>query len=286
MRTISFKSLLHSVSRRLGVDPESGDYTDLFAATIADFASVRVQEGVEWAFWPELMFTQRRQYRATWDAAETYAEAIEIYYDDNYYYSEQGSNTNQNPATEAAYWTLVADVADDDYAFDRYVSLEQVDETVMAEVESVSMRNPKTSNYPGFLDFDISENGVQPSSLAGNRVWVKFRQRPAELSAIEWESGSSYITGDVVYVDSTGECYKAILASTTEDPTTATTYWKLQEIPFVINKFLRRAVFADMLVEDGQLSKAERQEARAYVFLADAVDVTEGQQGQIKYAIA
>jgi len=280
MRTISFKSLLHSVSLRAGISPDSGDYTDEHAASVADFAEIRIQEGWEWMFWPEWTVIERRQYRYTWDNTETYALGAEVYYNDNYYYSLQAANTGKNPESEASWWVLVAAVDDDDYAFDRYVSLDQTDETAIGEVKGVYARNPRTSDYPGALAFHLTDNGVQPSSLAPNRVWIEFRKRPPEFTSVEWVAATAYVTGDVVYVDSTGQCYKALQDGTGKDPTTETAYWEVQPVPFVLNKFLKRAVYSDLLAEDGQESKAERQESRAYAYLADAADIAEGQQGQ------
>jgi len=266
-----------------GVDPTTGDFTDAHAAAIAAFATSRIREGWEWDYWPEWTLCERRQYRPSYDAGEPYGLAAEVLYDDNYYYSLQAANTGNTPDTADTWWKLVSDVAadvDEDYEFDRYVDTDQTGETAIGEVRSVSSRNPRVSNFPGNVAFSISSNGVQPSSLAPNRVWVQFRMRPPEYSTSEWASGTAYAIGDVVYVDSTGQCYMAVDASTGEDPTSATDYWTVQDVPFVLVNFLKRATYADLLVEDGQESKAEKQENRAYAFLADAWDVTIGQQGQ------
>jgi len=285
MRTVTLKSIIHYVAKAFGIDVQAGDYDDQLVSSIIAFIEPRVREGWEWGPWPELLPCQRRQYRNTWSSGTTYAAADEIYYNDNYYYSLQAANVNKNPETETAWWVLVADVDDDEYVFDKYVELDQSwEDTPIGEVFSVSAKNPRKSDFPGYYEWTLSPNGIEPSSLAGNRVYVLFRYRPPEFTSTEWDATVAYAIGDLVYYDTTGQCYKATQAGTNQNPATETDYWELQPVPFVISNFVKYAAYADKLLEDGQKDAAQRKENQAYQHLANAWDVVEAQQGQQKRA--
>jgi hypothetical protein len=266
MRTVRFKTVLDAVSRMAGWGSVM-EIDDVRRGKIVEYINVRLREAWEWDWWPELMKIELRAYRPSWDSEYPYMAGNEAYYPaDGTYYRCLVGNIGEQPDISDTHWELVS-------IEDKYIGYEQPGETFIGHVRHVYTRNPRRSQYPGILNFGLSENGVQLSPIAPARVWVEFRIRCNRFCNDEHDPGALYELGDTIYDPTTGECYQAL-------ETEAGQYWSKVDFPYIFKNFVVRAVCSDLLRDDGQDEKSYPEESRAYDFLMDVQDVEVLQQSQ------
>jgi len=283
MRTVTFKTILHGVTRMMGYDPDV-DLTTELAAAYTEFINNRFREGYEWAFWPEVMLIEQRAYRQTHDSTEEYDEDDEVYSDDEdgYYIAAQDVPAG-TAITNTTYWTELT-------SFNRYVPWDPPAGTTglteIGEVEQISRSDPRLTKYVTLLPFSPSADGIQVESDAPSLVYVKFRRRPGRFTSLTYNALTTYAADALVYYPPTGECYRALNSTTGNLPTTAN--WERVEFPAFLELFVKLAAYADALKDDGQLEKAEAvtgetdnpRPGTAYFELQRLQDVIFGQQGQ------
>ena len=161
-----------------------------------------------------------------------------------------------------------------------YVALDQASRTAIGEVLHLFRRDPRVyRGRGGLVLFTVGAEGIVPAEGAPASVWIEFRVRPPRFTSTAYSSSTAYVAGDLVYYATTGECYQA-LASTTNHAPTDTTYWRRQELPYVVSQFVQRAALADGLRCDNQSDRAALEESRAYEFLLRAHDAAFAGQGQ------
>jgi hypothetical protein len=267
MKTTKFKDVLITLARKCGLDPDTNDLSPAEAATLCEFLNERAEEVAGFAWWPELTLTEERFYRADWAAATTYAIGDEVYYaDTDAYYVALLAGTNKQPDTETTYW----EEADE---LDRYVPWQLDGTTMIAEVRACYKNNPRTSvDNPYPLAFELSENGVQMSTLAGTSVFLLFRSTPPRFTTTAYSAATNYDIDDLVYLESSKQCYRCFQAGIGQSPATETTYWEEILFPAIWRASVIQGAYADWLEEDGQQEKALVAEAKFAKLLADAAD--------------
>tara|TARA_R110000824_G_scaffold138828_3_gene303691 strand:+ start:536 stop:1378 length:843 start_codon:yes stop_codon:yes gene_type:complete len=260
MRTVSFRHVLRGILAKDGVPAE---YIDTYGAGLGPLITDRVREGWEHDYWPELVNIEERFYRNPWDVATTYAKNDQIYdaATAKYYESVQAGNIN-HVLTDAAWWTTTLTI------FDRYVALEQIGKTTIGSPLAIYSKNPRTNNSPGRMNFELSANGVQVSSLAGTSVWLEYRTAPTRFGTDEWSSLTTYAVGDLIYHDATAECYISIQAGLNQTPPAAA-YWTKLDFPYIFERWTVQACYADLLASDGQTAKSISELQKADILLGN-----------------
>ena len=283
MRATSFRGVMQGICRHDGLD-----YTQI--ANVQDdfgeYINERLREAWTWEWRPEMMLLEQRQYRPDFDDDGTYA-IDDIVWDPTgkkYYISLANSNTDA--LSDATKWS------DDLGEWDRYIAYEQTGKTKLGDVKGIYERNPRKNTTPGRLNFEMSENGIQVSSLAGNQVFVEFRKRPPEFTGTLYENTTAnYYVGDLVWDEGTalgaqnsGECAVCIQAHTNSPARTPdnASYWTKVDFPWILRPFVVRAAYSDFLAADGQTGKSIAEERRAFEHLEHAADaIGLPQQGEV-----
>ena len=103
--------------------------------------------------------------------------------------------------------------------------------TPLGEVKAIYCANPETTASPRPVDKQLRRDYVQVFGSAPV-VWVEFRDRPNVFTNLAWAAGS-FAPGAVRYYSVTGECYSCLAAATTEPPTDATKWGKL-DFPYFL----------------------------------------------------
>lgn len=171
--------------------------------------------------------------------------------------------------------------------FERYVSLDQANQTPIGEVSQVSKCNPRTSpRYPGVVSFLINNKGILPAPNVGPQVWISFRLRPPVFTTIVYDNTKTYASGDPVYQPgTTGECYVSLTAANTGNvPETNAAKWQKQDMPAVIEEYVKWAAYSDLLRSDGQSNKADGALETAQEKLTEETDVVFSSQAQFTRA--
>ncbi len=284
MRTTTFRNVLQGICRHDGLDYEQIDNVQL---DFAEYVNERLREAWTWEWWPETMLIEQRQYRDDYSGSVTYA-LDDIVWDPSgkKYYKALTAGESGNALSNAAKWS------DSLGEWDRYIAYEQTGKTKYGDVKGVYERNPRKNTTPGRLNYEMSENGIQASSLAGNQVFVEFRKRPPEFTGVLYDNTTAnYYVDDLVWDEGTtagaqnsGNCYICIQAHTNSPARTPdnASYWTKVDFPWILRSFVVRAAYCDFLAADGQTGKSIAEERRAFEHLEHAADaIGLPQQGEI-----
>lgn len=272
MRTATFKSVLHGVASYLGLDPAT-NFTSAQAEGLTRYINKHLRRGWEIYPWPELTIREERFFRDAYNAGTTYGLGAEVYGNGSYYQSAQAGNTNR-ALTLTAWWTPLTE-------FSRYIDLEQTGKTPIGEVVEVWTTQPYLSpSMDRVVPFRIGADRIELDPIGLLSAWVEYRIRPSEMSATTWSGATAYAKGDRVYLASTGQTYLALAGSTNQLPSTATSFWSVEPMPYILAPYVTHAAYADALREDGQHDKARAERGEAESLLEDEMDKLNLQQRQ------
>jgi hypothetical protein len=230
------------------------------SSLLFEYINVALREFYEADWWPEVTTTELRYWRDGLWSAGTYPDNAIVYYatDEVYYENTSGGSTTETPSSTASDWTEITDFA-------RYVSFCQMTGTNLAtaETEFDAVKNffqsdPDKNPLKGDSAFEITENGAAPLSYDYDKVYIRFKKRPDDMSGmVEWDATATYAVGDYIYYEGSttplaGEAYKVIVATTAgEDPQDTPASFQKVEIPYRASTYLKRKALADWLAAGG-----------------------------------
>ena len=274
MRTVRFKSVLHGAAYKMGFDPYTPDLSDEQAMSLTEFINTTIREVWDHAHWPESILIEQRYYRDQWDAAVEYDIGDEVWHSSSEkYYSALTSNTNMDPAVETSDWEEAVDMR-------KYLPYSQTGKTDIDALIHAYQRDPRIITAPEELCVKKLADGYQFGRLAPDAVFIEYRARAPQFSSVEYSAGIQYAVGDVVYVPSTGECYKALIATEGMDPVTTLTDWAQVEFPYFASEVVKEYAYSYLLLEDGEAAKAKEIRSIADDMLTDREIIEFEQQGQ------
>lgn len=243
---------------------------------IAVYINDRLPEGYERTWWSDLMLAEQREYRATWDALLNYVAGDEVYHvaadgGEHYYISLQDANVGHDPDTSSLWW---AEVGDD---FLRTLSFQQEGKTEIGSLDlqnCVFDRDPRLYRFAGRIeDVIMYGDGILVSANeAPARPWIWFRPPVPEFSLTDWDGATAYAAGDLCYYANSGECYKALQASTNRNPFSETDYWEPVGFPAFLKTFIVWAAHSEYLLDPVEERKAEGRAQAELDGLEDAED--------------
>jgi hypothetical protein len=297
MRTISFKKVLEGALRRIGLDPTTVPTSTKVAW--AGYLTERCREAWEWFDWPEMKVLEERVYADRYEDLDSDDILVgDVVYYNGYYWEALTTGPATEPYDGAPDWEITNRI-------DRIIPIDQTFYRTIDEVFNVFSRNPLTFNCscpayysyysvfgwpPSFVSlkllYFLDERGIILPANAPNSVWIEYNPMPSEFAYVPWDSGTTYQVGDIVYLDSTGDCYKARQPSTNITPTTVdqTAFWQKQVVPRVLSRFMERACSGDGLLEDGQTDAGDNAISKAWDALVQEKDNVTLRQDQQRYS--
>lgn len=280
MRTVPYRTVLHEALDLLGVVPAEAAVEQAQSVTRA--VNRRLRAAWEAFDWPELVRTEERYFRAEYDAAATYASGDEVWWTDGAgdtaYYRATGATTGNDPDDED-FWELPGD------DFERWIGWEQAGETAIGEALDIYAANPATSRTPREIPYLVTWRGLEivPGTATPASVWVRYRLRPVEMTATEYDATEAYAAGEAVYFTDDGRVYEAVeevsaLASPSVDPGS----WLERRFPYILAHAVALGAYADVLRVEGQSERAAIEERAASGALMAEVEKIEAQQHQAR----
>jgi hypothetical protein len=249
MRTVTFQSVLDGAAARIGLDPTQTIQPST-ASALTEYINTRTRFAWEAYKWPELSAIEKRQFRATFDAAATYASGAEVFYLGNYY-RKTGTGAVGVVPTVTATWTVATSLTD----FVRSIDFDQTftaasgstAATPIGEVLHVYRQDPRVTRYAERVNFWVTDSGAiigptQFTNATPNEVYVEFTIRPTMFNT---SSNSA-------------------------------------EFPRVLSEYVKFSTAADALREDGQFDKAAYMDGLATDALQKEIDIIELKQGQTR----
>lgn len=282
MRTCTVKRVFEAAVRLTGLDPDTASLTATQKARIAELVNDRVAIAWDYAFWQQTMQVEQREYTETWAIADAYNMDDEVYYELHYYKSLQDSNTGNQPDTSLTWWEEI----DDDLIRD--ILFEQPNETIIYRIDcntGVFDKDPRIYSDAGRMQ-DVrllDDRIVVEDALAPVQPWIRFQTVPPEFSWTDWAAGTAYAIGDLVYVSSTGNTYKALLTSTGKDPTSETSYWAEVGFPHFLLTYVKHAISGDLMHEDEGRYKEQATAEGELERMYDVLQEAQGQQRRAKF---
>lgn len=155
------------------------------------------------------------------------------------------------------------------------IDAEQPGETVIGEFLEIYDNNPDDDSQPSNnLPYTSTGTAAVLSSdfhVPDAPVWVRFRVPAPVFTSAVYSAVTAYAPGDVVYHESTGDCYLCTAASTGNAPTNSS-FWRRQLIPAYLGEPAKLHALAETQQEDGQYDKANYLFARSRGLLEDRQD--------------
>lgn len=275
MRTTSYRSVLDGVLRLARIEPAMAQREDV--AQLAEFIAERLSAARESYLWPEDLLLEERTLRAPYDAAATYADGAEIYfeYDETCYEALEAIAAGESPATAPLKW-LALD------SWPRVLDWAPAWQSEpLGTVVHVWTEDPRLNEAAPELDFKELREGVLLPPKAPAAVWVQHRPADLEWAGwTEWSATTTYAAGAVMYFTD-GELYRALSTTTAgQSPATHPTLWAVHPFPERLAKPVKRGAYGDWLLSTGQDEKAGAQEAAFWAALDEQAAILTKQQGQ------
>jgi hypothetical protein len=253
---VSFRSIYDSILRRHGLDPIGDAINHDTLRAVVQHINTRVDTAWTYWEWPQLTLLQNRAFRTTWTSTlQFFRVGIEgtpdqLYYpvDGNYYQVLATAPTDPPVGTLPTNATYFAPLT----MTDRYIMLDQVNQTSIGQVLAVFDTDPRvdTYHYARKLPFHPTDREIFVSwPGTGSTVWVYFTVPTSEFTGIPFVAGKTYAIGDRVLQPSNGECYAALVAAPTGDPIAQPTQWGKIPFPAMFKKYVVAGAYADGLRE-------------------------------------
>jgi hypothetical protein len=270
MRTVTVKSILDAVTRKLGLDPLRNLNDDL-ARALLTYIHERTQDAWERYDWLDLTNYEQRAFAPDVDSVTNYNTGAVVYNppDGNYYSSISGGigSVTDFPAN----WTLTTPSP-------KVIPFIQPGKTEIATVFGVFATDPRATACAIPVDYAVTSRGVELFTSCRNTVWLEFRIPFPGIGIDPWSSTVAYSAGDVVYF--AGNSYTALLGSTNVTPVNGLT-WQLFLVPKVLQNFIKSAAYGDAITEDGRAEQALAEYQKAENYLLGEYDKQTTQQGAV-----
>lgn len=164
--------------------------------------------------------------------------------------------------------------------FVRSLGYEQAGETAFGDIKKVWDQDPDANFNARPISFVLRGSYVLVRGCE-TVVWVEFRVRPNRFSGANWAAGS-FAVGDQVYYDTTGEYYRCVATATSEAPTDATKWEKL-DVPYIFAEYLAQSVYGAMVAKEDEMPEDFTVEQTAgFPLLLQEIQKIERQQGQTR----
>ncbi len=256
VRRVNFREALHVIARTAGMEPER-NFPEGEANAMVDTINTRTRYAWDYYQWPEFQATEERAFRQKYNVGLTYLAGEEMYYisDGKYYRSLEEIPVDEPPDVSPDKWEEIE-------ILDRYLGYDQFTYQSVGEFVCVNDLNPRLYR-PAQLDYDTMPSGygldlTRYAALA--TVWVTYIPLPPEFTTEMWDSTASYIRGDLVFDDTTGECFRALRDSVGQ-PVTGASYWLMQQMPYVLSEYITSG---DVSFLQKEVDKLLRQGARHF----------------------
>jgi hypothetical protein len=305
MRTTSYKSIRDGVISRMGIDPAQ-TLMDSQATALAEYLTTAA--ATSWTFfdWPEIYLTEERTPNGSAWFATGYVY-LSDYVGTVAYFGRAPANsettdllwrvkkitTNNNGdvlSVETAVNVAWDSRASATYAVSTnndaeipYILFDQDNLSPIGEIMAIWDADPTSGVYARKVRYLLNEDRVlliDATSETGN-VWVQFLLPQPRFTTDEYSAGAAYSAGDVVYYNTTGDCYVARKATTGNLPSDSE-YWRRYRIPSFLADYLKWYALAETLSEDGQMDKANFQFARAEGILQQRMDDAWLRKGEVR----
>lgn len=256
-KTIKFGVVVERIFRARGFAEDDITLTTKERARYGDLITRMVKRAWDEARWPQVLKVEQRTYRPPFELAASYNTAWQVWEPVTglYWESLEDNNTgNQPPATGVAdaHWKPAEEMT-------RYIQFEQPWEATAIDEDGVELGdfaylddpvgNPAARRVAGCMQ--IEDCVVMPAgTTVPDNPWIRFKPVSPRFALELWSAGTAYGAGELVYLESTRECYVATAATTGDDPAESGGPWSVVGFPAMFEDYVVLAVTAECQSED------------------------------------
>lgn len=308
MKTTPYRTIRDGVIQRMGIDPAQSLLPSQ-ASAIAEYATSAAAQA--WGFfdWPEITLTEGRT-----PVGEGFRQGVYTFESDfvgttNYIGRALQGSSFADPAWRIKRVQMTVDgvfintdtaidVAWDDRAnpstiytetttnpeaedFVPYILLDATGQTRIGEVQAVYDADPTGTALYRPMRYVVTDDRILIPDYAEGEVYVVFSLPQPRFTSAAFSASAAYEPGDLVYYNTTGDCYEALQSSSGNLPTDAT-FWYRHRIPAFLADYLKFYAIAETLAEDGQYDKSQFQFLRAEGILQQRMDDAWLRKGQVR----
>ncbi len=308
MKATPYRTVRDGVISRMGIDPAQPLMASQ-ATALAEYLTTAA--ATAWTFfdWPDVYLTEART-----PVGEGYAPGLYTYESDYVGTTSYIGRALQGSQFADPVWrikrvstTAAGDMLNIDTAVDvawndrttatyietstnapaeefiPYIPLLAPGQKAIGNVLKVYDIKPDEGRVTLSLDFVVTEDRIliTDTDYISGQVWVEFSLPQPKFTSTAFNSSTAYAAGDLVYYNSTGDCYEAI-ADTTGNLPTNEEFWLRHRIPAFLADYLKFYSLAETLSEDGQMDKANYQFARAEGILQQRMDDAWLRKGEVR----
>jgi len=298
MKTVTYKAVRDGVISRLGIDPSITMLPNQ-ASAVAEYASTAIMDAWNFFDWPEVVLTESRTpvgngfqqgvYTFESDFAGTtnyigralqgssFADPvwrikrIQMTVDGVFINTDTAENVawtdRANPAVIYSETTENPEAED----FVPYILLDATGKSRIGEVQAVYDADPTGASMYNKMRYVVTDDRILLPDYTEGQVYVVFALPVPRFTSTAFSVATTYAPGDLVYYNTTGDCYEALLTTSGNLPTDAA-FWYRHRIPAFLADHIKFYALAESLSEDGQMDKAQFQFVRAEGVLLKAMD--------------
>jgi hypothetical protein len=261
LRTVAFKSVYDSILRQHGFDPVGDAVNHDTLRAIVEQINSEIHYAWRFWEWPQLELLQERAFRTIWTSTLQFYRLNAEQVQDECYYQQDGNyyRVLYTAPTDPPVGTLPTDTTyfEPIQLTNPYILLDQVNQTPIGEVIEIFASDPRLNTWhdANRVPFQPTEREITCLGSVPNTVFVQFRIVPSEFTGIPFVSGKNYALGAAIYHPATGECYRALQANPTGDPTAQPNQWLKVPFPAIFTNYVISAAFAAGLNESDPSEK-------------------------------
>jgi hypothetical protein len=164
-----------------------------------------------------------------------------------------------------------------------YIPMIQIGQTPIRNVIAVYAGKPSEYAITQKLEFVITGKNIVliDENYVSGPVYVEFSIPQPRFTSTAFSASTAYVEGDLVYYNTTGDCYEALQDTTGNLPANEE-FWLRHRIPSFLADYLKFYALAETLSEDGQMDKANYQFTRAEGILQQRMDDAWLRKGEIR----
>lgn len=288
MRTVTYESVLRGVLKREGGGNLAAD--DGAALLVIEYIADRLRTAWEYYVWPECFVTELRRFRAEYDPALTYAEGVELYFEDSegtggYWTALEAIGVGDSPEAEPTMWAALT-------VLRRFVAFDQAGETEFEACVGAWDADPESDKGALRVGYQVTADGVLLSpACALDGVWLKVRRKCPDFAAEVYDVAEAYGVGRALYYEDLGECFRVLEVTTAGDnPVDEAEKFEQLEFPMILARAVKAGALADWQRSDGEGSavKTRDSEERFTDLLDEQVwqlTKLQGQTGKPEYEV-
>jgi hypothetical protein len=308
MKITPYRTIRDGVISRMGIDPAQPLMASQ-ASALAEYLTTAA--ATAWTFfdWPETTYTEKRAvvgngfaeggytYEHDYQGTTSYiGRALQgSEFSDPVWRIKRVSTTTSgevsnidtalnvawNDRTTATYVEDSGNEAPEDAL--PYIPMIQIGQTPIRNVIAVYAGKPSEYALTQKLEFVITDKNIViiDENYVSGPVYVEFSIPQPRFTSTAFSASTAYVEGDLVYYNTTGDCYEALQDTTGNLPANEE-FWLRHRIPSFLADYLKFYALAETLSEDGQMDKANYQFTRAEGILQQRMDDAWLRKGEIR----